>query len=245
MQLYRGESVAAQVASLSKNSRLHMLLGFVFFLHWYFYTLAPKGIGTLSGSPAGASLGFATFCAWVIVQDCILGRKLPKPREVAAVALCLAGAAATAFSAASPLAVTASLMIGMLGAIPFAILIRLHSANADINIFERMMGQFFFAGLCFALTLPILGTWKLALTTQDVILLVGFMGVWGTFVNHSLIASSQKHIRSKVIQGTISVLFVPSAIFAASIVAGEPISPAMIFGALLIVLGMSMTIKKG
>lgn len=243
-QLFRGKSLTRQVQSLRQNLGLYFLLGFVFFLHWYFYTLAPKGISDWGGSPAGASLGFATLCAWVIIQDCVLANKWPRGKEVAAVLLCMAGAAATAISAAGAAAVTSSLIIGMVGAIPFAVLVRLHSTHSEIDIFDRMLGQFLFACVCFVITLPLLGSWKLSLSTQEVVMLVGFMGIWGTFINHSLIASSQKHVPSKVIQGTISVLFVPSAIFAAAIVAGEAISISMAFGAVLIVLGMIMTIKK-
>lgn len=233
-----------RLIDIYQNKLLHLGTGGLFFLHWYFYTLAPKGIGSIPGSPAGAALGFSTFCAWLILLDSLASRSLPSTRDLIAVGLCVLGAATTVFGAASLTSVASSLVFGTLGALPFAIMIRLHGRHGHVDIFERMLGQFGVALICFVITLPLFGTWQLSLNIHEAWLLVGFMGVWGTFVNHSIVACAPQYIKNKTVQGTISVLFVPSAIIAASLVASEPITINMILGAGLILAGMVLSLLR-
>jgi drug/metabolite transporter (DMT)-like permease len=203
------------------------LVGVLFSAHWSLYFLSIK-----VSSASMAVIGQSTFGVHLVMMGWLIGHHAVRPRDLAAVALAVAGAllAAPRWSLADH--GTLGLLIGILSAFFYSFLPILHQRLARLGALVRVFGQFGFALFVFALFLP-RADWRLS--AEDWLWLA-VLGVVCTLVLHTLWTD----ITTRVSTLTTSVVFylaVPMALLFSVGFLGERVTPAMLAGAALIVGG--------
>ena len=204
-----------------------VLVGVLFASHWSLYFLSVK-----LSSASMAVIGQSTFGVHLVVLGWLIGHHAVRARDLAAVALAVAGALLAAPRWSLSDQGTLGLSVGILSAFFYSFLPILHQRLARLSSLVRVLGQFAFALLVFLLFLP----WAdFRLPAGDWLWLT-VLGVVCTLVLHTLWTD----ITTRLSTLTTSVIFylaVPMAIVFSVVFLGERVTPAMLGGAALIVGG--------
>jgi len=204
-----------------------LLVGVLFACHWSLYFLSVK-----VSSASMAVIGQSTFGVHLVVLGWLIGHHAVRARDLAAVALAVAGAllAAPRWSLADR--GTLGLSIGILSAFFYSFLPILHQRLARLSALVRVLGQFGFALLVFLLFLP----WAdFRLPGGDWWWLT-VLGVACTLVLHTVWTDVTTRL-STLTTSVIFYLAVPVTLVFSVVFLGERVTPAMLGGAALIVAG--------
>jgi drug/metabolite transporter (DMT)-like permease len=217
--------------ALTRVSRRDLLrlavIGLFFFGHWLTYFFAIK----ISSASVG-TIGLSTYGIFLLLLGALFRRARLHAIDVVAVAMAVSGAVAIVPRFDVRDEVTAGMLLASLSALLYASLPLLHQRYSSIPSSARALGQFGFALAFFLLFLPA-AEWDLRPIDWGGL---AFLGVGSTLIGHSLWV----RVTTRLSPAATSVIYygsVPVAIALSVALLGEPLTPRIAAGALLIVAG--------
>ncbi|MEQ8211934.1 MAG: DMT family transporter [Lacipirellulaceae bacterium] len=234
-----------------------LLIGFLFGLHWLTYILSIK-----KGGPAIGAIGFTTYGVQIPLLGWLFGFGRPSLRTFLAFALAISGASLcliennkerpqiesavaetdaaippeTSSTASGGLAVW--LVVALLSGTFYAGLPLLHQRNAHLSNSVRTWAQFTFALPVFLLTLPMAeGNFP-----REEIWLLAHLALIVTVVGHFLWVQGATELPI-ALTGVLAYLQLPSSLFCAWLFVDEPLTAAMLVGAMLVIVGNLIAIS--
>ncbi|MCH2108682.1 MAG: DMT family transporter [Polyangiaceae bacterium] len=219
--------------SFIKKPGLFLSLGALFAAHWFTYFLAIQS--------AGAALGFLALSTYG-VHLTWLGAFFTSHRPGIIEWFCVFLAGAGAWCAApSPTLEPEQALgfgIGLVSAILYALTPILHQRNQDIPLYDRNLGQFSIALLCF---LPFSFFAEFPDSSKDWLILV-VLGVCCTFIAHNLWIEVSSVLPPQV-TGTIYYLALPMTLILEGLVLRKSPTQGELTGAALIIGGNLLAVS--
>ncbi len=204
-----------------------IFIGVLFALHWITYFVSIKKATASIGI-----LGMSTYGIHLIFLGWWIRKHKPGIFDFIALILAVSGTYFIVPEFSFSNNITIGILLGIISGFCFALLPVLHQHFAEIPERARILGQFFFALVTFAIFAP-MTSWNLQPVDWWSLL---YLGIAGTFIAHSLWVRVTTRI-STTISSLIFYLIIPMTMVISHFWLDEPMPFQKIAGALLIVSG--------
>lgn len=206
------------------------ILGLLFFLHWstYFYSIKLAG-------PNIAILGLCTYGVHLMVLSAIFLGTKPKATDIVALFLALTGVCLISPELSFSSDKFLGLLMGIFGGFFFAALPIVHKKYSHLDDSVRAFSMMALALLFFSLS-SLAAPWQANVIIDWKLFL--FLGVFGTFVSHTLWTSLSTKLSTNI-TSVVYYLNAPSAIFWSYIILEiAPLWNELAGGALIVIGGI-------
>ena len=205
-----------------------LLIGVVFFVHWWTYFYSIKNAGG-----ALAAIAVATYGIHLLLISRITKKQKNSPLQWFSIALCFLGCYLVSPTLNFEQGVSIGFLVGILSGFLYALLPSLHQQIEHVSTLTRTWAQFSIAGLCFLSLWP-LSEWS-TLEGDDWSMLIT-LGIVCTLIAHGLWVKVSTELPSVLVSATY-YLYIPLAMVLSLLFLNEAITWQRALGATFIIGG--------